>query len=369
MSFCKANAYSSALPLQSRYMSTQHHIPFMQRCLQLAMLGGGMVATNPLVGAVLVHNGRILGEGWHQIFGGPHAEVNCFEAVKDADKQLIKESTLYVSLEPCAHYGKTPPCSLRIISEGIKKVVIGMKDPFVHVNGMGITHLRDAGIEVLTGVLEKECQALNRRFVTFHKKKRPYVHLKWAQTADGFIAAEGGLLRLKITNAITAREVHKWRFEEGGILVGTQTALKDNPLLDTRYWIRSPIKKIVIDRNLLLPLSLQLFQDGSEVILLNEVKEGYDNNIRYLKTDFSHQNKVDGILKALHTLNIQSILVEGGAETLRYFLASGIWDEAHILSNTFLCAGQGLKSPEMKDGQLIETKWIAGDCIKHYLHI
>jgi diaminohydroxyphosphoribosylaminopyrimidine deaminase / 5-amino-6-(5-phosphoribosylamino)uracil reductase len=339
----------------------------MKRCLQLAELGKGRVAPNPMVGSVLVHNGHIIGEGWHKVYGGPHAEVNCLDSVQEEDKPFIKDSILYVSLEPCAHYGKTPPCSLRIIREGIKRVVIGMQDPFEKVNGYGIAQLRNAGVEVETGILEKDCAFLNRRFLTYYQKKRPYVHLKWAQTGDGYMASPPGMPRLMITNPMTARQVHQWRFEEGAVLVGTRTALEDDPLLDTRFWTKEPIKKIVIDNDLTLPKSLRLFNTGETVIVLNEKKNGEAAYIRYVKMDFSPDKTAAAILDALFALKIQSVLVEGGAATLNMFIAAGLWDEAHVLTNTKMKVGKGLKAPELAGCDVKESYNIDDDLISYYL--
>lgn len=231
---------------------------YMQRCLQLAQLAAGHTAPNPMVGAVLVHDGVIIGEGYHKQYGGPHAEVNCINSVAEEHKHLIPSSFIYVSLEPCAHYGKTPPCADLIIRNKIPKVVVGCRDPFKQVDGKGIEKLVNAGIDVTVGVLEKECRQVNRRFFTFHTQHRPYVLLKWAQTGDGKIASYSEE-RLLISNDISNKLVHKWRSEEAAILVGTNTALMDNPSLTNRLWSgKSPIR-LVIDMDLRLPKHLQLF--------------------------------------------------------------------------------------------------------------
>ncbi|HVS95811.1 MAG TPA: bifunctional diaminohydroxyphosphoribosylaminopyrimidine deaminase/5-amino-6-(5-phosphoribosylamino)uracil reductase RibD, partial [Puia sp.] len=209
----------------------------MRRCLQLARLGAGHVAPNPMVGAVLVFEDRVIGEGYHRRYGGPHAEPECIASVAEPDKTLIGRSTLYVSLEPCAHHGKTPPCADLIVRMGISRVVIGCRDPFPEVNGKGIERLRAAGVEVQTGILEDECVRLNKRFFTFHLEDRPFIVLKWAQTARGFIAhSRAGAERLRISNEITDRLVHKWRSEEASILVGPRTAVLDDPALTVRLW-------------------------------------------------------------------------------------------------------------------------------------
>ena len=230
----------------------------MHRCLELAQLAAGNTAPNPMVGSVLVHNDKIIGEGYHQVYGQAHAEVNCISSVKPEHQGLIPQSTIYVSLEPCAHFGKTPPCADLIIKHQIPKVVVGCRDPFVQVNGKGIEKLQAAGIEVTVGVLEKECKELNKRFFTFHTEHRPYIILKWAQTADLKIAAED-YGRVLISNAQSNRIVHKWRSEEMAILVGTNTALFDDPELNTRLWPGGHPIRLVVDMNLRLPSSLKLF--------------------------------------------------------------------------------------------------------------
>ena len=332
----------------------------MHRCLQLARLGAGYAAPNPLVGSVLVFQDRIIGEGCHQQYGGPHAEVNCFDSVKDSDRQFITECTLYVSLEPCAHFGKTPPCANRIVAEGIRRVVIGMQDPFAAVNGKGIAILQQSGIEVITGVLEKECRWLNRRFLTFHTKKRPYIHLKWAQTADGFMGYGEGE-RLLISGGLTNRLVHRFRSEEAAILVGTQTALLDNPQLSNRWWWGASPLRVVIDRKSRLPRYGDLFTDGKPLMLLTEnpqVGEGAVTEIL-----LSENTGLSPMLEVLYNHNIQSVLVEGGAKLLQSFLDEGIWDEAHIITNTSLLANTGIKAPAIS-GFLQSSKKLGFDSIK-----
>ncbi|HJW16280.1 MAG TPA: bifunctional diaminohydroxyphosphoribosylaminopyrimidine deaminase/5-amino-6-(5-phosphoribosylamino)uracil reductase RibD, partial [Flavisolibacter sp.] len=245
------------------------HEKYMARCLQLAQLGAGNVAPNPMVGAVLVYNDAIIGEGYHEKYGAAHAEVNCINSVIDGERHLISQSTLYVSLEPCAHFGKTPPCADLIVKLKIPKVVIGCRDPFVQVDGKGIEKLLAAGVEVTTGILEKECKELNKLFFTFHTLHRPYIILKWAQTSDGKIAyptlrkkSSSPVSRLFITNAYTNRLVHKWRSEQMAILVGTNTAMHDDPSLNTRLWPGNSPVRLVIDKELALPPGLKLF-DGS----------------------------------------------------------------------------------------------------------
>ena len=338
----------------------------MERCLELAKLGSDTVAPNPMVGAVLVYEDKIIGEGWHKQYGEAHAEVNCINSVKEEDKKLIAQSTLYVSLEPCAHFGKTPPCADLIIKNKIPKVVIGCRDPFEEVNGKGIEKLKAAGVEVIlaTGKLEEECRELNRRFFTFHTKQRPYVILKWAQTANGKIAAGNGE-RLLISNEYSNRLVHKWRSDEAAILVGTNTALLDDPELTTRLWPgKSPVR-LVIDMDLKLPASLEIFNKQVRTIVFNTVKqEGNDNLLYYkLRKDAS---LVRQIVNALYQLEIQSVLVEGGAKLLQSFIDEEIWDEARIISNEELMITIGLNAPLLKNAEKTFEQKLLSDKIVTY---
>lgn len=322
----------------------------MHRCLQLATLAAGNVAPNPMVGAVLVHQHTIIGEGCHQQYGGPHAEVNCIASVPSELQHLIPQSTLYVSLEPCAHFGKTPPCADLIIRNHIPKVVIGVRDPFEAVNGRGIEKLHNAGIEVIQQVLEGECRNINKRFFTFHTVQRPYIILKWAQTADGFMAADSTQdinQRLYISNNFTNRLVHKWRSEEAAILVGTNTALADDPGLTNRLWTGNNPVRMVIDKQLRLPHHLQLFNQLVPAIVFNEVKANLEENLRYyllnIEEDFSVQ-----LCRALYKLNLQSVLIEGGPRLLQHFMDAGCYDEIRLIENTSLRVGSGLTAPYFK---------------------
>src|SRR4051812_3591439 len=253
---------------------------YMHRCLELARLGAGNVAPNPMVGAVFVHEGRIIGEGYHQEYGKAHAEVNCVNSVSNEDKKFVSSSILYVSLEPCSHYGKTPPCTNLIIKEKIPRVVVGCRDPFKEVAGKGIEKLQDAGVEVTVGILEKECKELNKRFLTFHTQHRPYIILKWAQTANGKIGNRDSE-RLFITNEFANHLVHKWRSEEMAILVGTNTAFIDNPELTNRLWNgKSPIR-LIVDTHLRLPSSLKIFNEQQPTIVFNTLKHEESETIRY----------------------------------------------------------------------------------------
>lgn len=357
------------------------HQKYMQRCLELAKKGAGFVAPNPIVGAVLVFENRIIGEGWHQKYGAAHAEVNCINdallrlnAESGRKHDIIKKSTLYVSLEPCAHFGKTPPCADLIIEHKIPKVVIGCRDPFEEVNGKGMERLKAAGVEVISGVLENECKALNKRFFTFHEKKRPYVILKWAQTADKKIAPlnapQGGTLnsvngRLLISNEYSNRLVHQWRSEEASILVGTNTALLDDPELTTRLWEGNSPIRLVLDMNLRLPLHLKLFDKKVKTIVFNSVKQEENENLIYYKIE-KEKNVVSEILNALYQLNIQSVIVEGGTKLLQIFIDAGMWDEARIICNEELVIGKGLSAPLLSAAIKINEEKMLSDRIEYY---
>ncbi len=315
----------------------------MRRCLQLARCGEAGAPPNPMVGAVIVCDGRIIGEGYHRRCGGPHAEVNAINSVKEKD--LLSRSTIYVSLEPCAHYGKTPPCADLIIETGIRRVVIGCTDPFAKVNGLGIKKLREAGCEVQVGVLEQECRELNRRFFTFHEKHRPWIILKWAQSNDGFIGKDE---RVILSNALTQTLVHRLRARSGAILVGTNTALQDNPTLTTRLWPGPNPLRLTIDRNGILPPTLHLKDNSTPTVI------------------YSHES-IEEILADLYARGIQSLLVEGGAKLLQSFIDKGLWDEARI-ETAPLCLGQGTKAPTLKDEQPESKQNIGGHIIQHYCH-
>jgi diaminohydroxyphosphoribosylaminopyrimidine deaminase/5-amino-6-(5-phosphoribosylamino)uracil reductase len=336
----------------------------MHRCLQLAKLGEGHVAPNPMVGAVLVYENVIIGEGYHQRYGQAHAEVNCINSVSEANKSLIEKSTLYVSLEPCAHYGKTPPCADLIIKNNIPNVVIACRDSYEEVDGKGIEKLKQAGINVITGVLEKEALELNKRFFTFHTKHRPYIILKWAQSSDAKIAGDN-FSAVKISHDITNRLVHKWRSEEAAILVGTNTALHDNPSLTTRFWQGNNPVRLVIDRNLKLPESLHLFDGSVKTIVFNQVEDKEQNGILFYKIA-AEENWIAAIMTALFQLNIQSVLVEGGATLLQSFIDQGYWDEARVITNEQLTIGNGIHAPVLKNNTLTNTKKIATDLVVTY---
>ncbi|MCB0465788.1 MAG: bifunctional diaminohydroxyphosphoribosylaminopyrimidine deaminase/5-amino-6-(5-phosphoribosylamino)uracil reductase RibD, partial [Aequorivita sp.] len=300
----------------------------MLRCIQLAKNGLGTTYPNPLVGSVVVHDNKIIGEGWHYKAGQPHAEVN---AIKSVEKQeLLKEATIYVGLEPCSHFGKTPPCADLIIARGIKKVVVGSLDPNPKVAGRGIKKLMEAGCEVIVGVLDNECNVLNKRFFTFHQKKRPFIFLKWGETADGFISPKNETRNKKepvwITNEFSRQLVHKMRAEEQAILVGTNTVLKDNPSLTVRDWAGESPVRIVIDRKLKLLKDFSVFDGIIKTIVFNEKESKTSEKIEFEKINFSEEIPQQ-ICETLFKKNVQSVIVEGGAKTLQTFIDANLWDE------------------------------------------
>lgn len=350
-----------------------HHAQYMRRCIQLAALGGAYVAPNPMVGAVLVYNDKIIGEGWHQNFGMPHAEVNCLNSVKEENRELIPQSTLYVSLEPCAHHGKTPPCADLIIENKIRKVFIGCRDPYTEVNGKGIIKLLRARTNVHVGILEEECRELNKRFLTFRSKNRPYIILKWAQTANGKIAGKNGE-RIFISNKYTQRLVHKWRSEEAAILAGKNTALHDNPQLTNRLWTgKSPVR-MVLDMNLSLPHELTVFTDSEPLIVFNSIEHNLEihRNKHWLRLKPAYyqlcaeEPAARQIASACFYLNLQSIFIEGGAETLQHFIDENLWDEARVITNTDMYINEGLNAPILKNAEHAVSQTILNDEIIIY---
>lgn len=331
------------------------HETFISRCIELAKRGTGNVAPNPKVGAVVVHEGKIIGEGYHAEYGGPHAEVHAINSVQD--KSLLKEATIYVSLEPCSHHGKTPPCSDLIIASGIPRVVIGMQDPFAKVNGEGINRLRKAGCEVLVGIMEKDCWNLNKEFITYHTQQRPYIVLKWAQTLDGLIdkKREPGAIQEPnwITNEVCRSLVHKWRSEIQGIMVGTQTALIDNPQLNIRSWAGKAPIRMVVDRNLTLPQKLYLFDDKQTTWIFNQKIQKTEGNRVYHKVEFG-EPFLRNVMQVLHQNGVNSLLVEGGQELLSSFIKQNFWDEARIFTGNknFI---SGVAAPHI-EGEIIHEE-------------
>lgn len=316
---------------------------FMQRCIELALLASGNTAPNPLVGSVIVHNGVIIGEGYHEHYGQPHAEINAINSVKD--KRLLKDSTLYVSLEPCSHYGKTPPCSERIVSEGIKKVVIGTLDTSAKVNGKGAEYLHHNGVEVVMPVLEQQCRFLNRRFFIFHESKRPYIILKWAQSTDFFMAPENSQQPFKISNELSHIASHRWRTEEAAIMVGTQTALTDNPQLTPRLWLgKSPVR-LVVDRNLRVPRNYHLYDSSAATYFYNALKSEISGVTHFVQIDFT-KNILPQICDHLFHQSVLSVIVEGGPTLLNSFISQNLWDEARVFTSPIIIVS-GIPAPTL----------------------
>ena len=342
---------------------------YMARCLQLAACGRAGAAPNPMVGAVIVHNGTIIGEGYHRQCGGPHAEVNAIAAVED--ERLLRESTMYVSLEPCAHHGKTPPCADLIVSKGIPRVVIGCRDSYVEVDGKGIQKLRAAGIEVTIGVLEQECRELNRAFFTYHSKQRPYITLKWAQSTDGYIDAlceEGEAHEpVKFSSEESALRVHRLRALSDAILVGRRTAVLDNPSLTTRLWPGKSPLRLVIDRKGMLDKGLRLFDNTSKTAVFTEVLRDFEglDKVEQVVVNFE-SDVLAQIVEYLYKNRVQRLLVEGGAQTLQRFIDAGLWDEAYIEWAPIML-GDGVKAPEITNWQKKETLESFGHQIEHFL--
>lgn len=337
---------------------------YMARCLEIAKSGLPAAMPNPSVGAVLVYNDNIIGEGYTSAYGGAHGEVNAFASVKN--KELIKDATLYVSLEPCSHYGKTPPCCDLVIAQQVKKVVVGMIDPFAKVAGNGIKRLQEAGIAVTVGVLENECWEVNKRFFTYHQKKRPYVILKWAQTNNGFIAP---LHKKKqepiwITNTYTRQWVHKLRSEEQAILVGTQTVLADNPKLNTRdYNGKSPIR-VILDQHLKIDASFHVLDNSVKTIIINKSVTKQDKNTYWETIDFNLPIARQ-ILNILYQHNIQSVIIEGGTITLQTFIDANLWDEAFVCQGNMINFEAGIKAPQLS-GHIKQIQSLKNDSITQY---
>lgn len=336
----------------------------MKRCLELAVKGLGNVAPNPMVGCVIVYNGKVIGEGFHKKFGEAHAEINAINSVKN--KKLLKDTTLYVSLEPCAHHGKTPPCTDAIIKHGIKRVVIGSVDPNPLVKGKGIAKLMRNGCDIITGVLEKECLNLNKRFFTFHLEKRPYIILKWAMTKDGYLDKKRSKQEkpLKVTGKEADKLSHRWRNEEQAVMVGTNTVIMDNPMLTTRLMKgRSPIR-IVVDRSLIIPNDSKIFNNFASVIVLNAGRNLKSGNVEYVKIKRAGSN-LHNVLVELYKRNIQSVIVEGGAKLLNSFISQGLWDEARVfVSDTK--TGAGIKAPVF-NAKLNSKIKIGKDTLNYYI--
>ncbi len=330
------------------------HEKYIKRCIEIAKNGLGSTRPNPMVGCVIVYENTIIGESYTSAYGGNHAEINAIESVKD--KLQLRESTLYVTLEPCSHFGKTPPCSDLILEYKIPNVVIGTIDTHAKVAGQGIAKLKAAGCNVIFGILEEECKQHHKRFFTFHNKKRPYIILKWAETADGFIAptTKNEKKPIWITNQYSRQLVHKWRAEEQAILIGTNTVLEDNPSLTTRHWKGNNPIRIVIDKELKLSKTLTVFDDTAETIIISEKNINFDNPIAKQICDILHSN------------NINSVIIEGGQQTLQTFIDEDIWDEARVFTGnkTF---NKGVVSPKL-NGRLISKQQTLNDSLNIYLN-
>jgi diaminohydroxyphosphoribosylaminopyrimidine deaminase/5-amino-6-(5-phosphoribosylamino)uracil reductase len=325
------------------------HQFYLDRCIELARLGAGSVSPNPMVGAVIVCDDQIIGEGYHMAYGHAHAEVNAIKNVFENNtnaKELLKRSTIYVNLEPCSHYGKTPPCADLIISNEIPSVVIGCRDPFDEINGKGVEKLKNAGIEVTEDILTDKCLELNKRFFTRIQKQRPYIILKWAQTSNGYFAPLDGSKKW-ISSKEAKQMVHRWRSEEDAVLVGKNTALSDNPALNVREWSgRDPVR-IVIDRRLELTKDLNIFDQTQDTILFNTIKTEIDGRIKYLELEDFDNLLPQLIAYQLYLIDIQSLIVEGGSKTLKLFLESGLWDEARVFISPKSWE-EGILAPELK---------------------
>ena len=332
---------------------------YMQRALLLASRGQGQVSPNPMVGCVVVHEDTIIGEGWHQVYGGPHAEVNAFAAIADPHK--IPDATVYVTLEPCSYHGKTPACTDLLLRHQPKRVVIGAIDPNPRVSGSGVEILREAGIDVHVGVLQDECEKLNCRFETNIREQRPYVILKWAQTTDGFLARSNGDSKW-ISNAASRLLVHQWRAEEDAILVGSKTVRRDNPSLTVREWPGTNPCRVILDRRASIDGSYSVL-DGAVRTLVYTTAEGRSvDEVEYIRLDES--NYLEEVLRDLYAKNIGSVFVEGGAKVLESFIDSGLWDEARIFTSPEVF-GEGIKAPAIR-GSKVEELFIEKDRLEFY---
>ena len=340
-------------------MKTHEH--FIEKCISLARKGALDVSPNPMVGCVIVNDGEIIGEGYHKEFGKNHAEVNAINSVKD--KSALRNSILYVNLEPCCHHGKTPPCTDLIIKYNIQKVVIGCKDTFSKVSGKGIKKLKDNSVDVIYGVLEKDCVELNKRFFCYHIKKRPYIILKWAKSKDNFIAPINQEKPFWMTSEKSKKLVHSWRAEEDAILVGRKTVVADNPFLTVRTSKGKNPKRIIIDKELLLDIKSNVFDDQADTIVFNNIISTTIDKTTYLKADFNNLN--EDILNQLYNRNILSLIVEGGAITINNFIATNLYDEIRVFTADKLLKN-GVNSPELPDINLIETSIINNDKLEIY---
>ncbi len=341
----------------------------MRRCLELARLGMGAVNPNPMVGALLVHQGKIVAENYHQRFGGPHAEVLVIEEVQrkygDSAAALLREATLYVSLEPCAHYGKTPPCAKLLAEHRLGEVVVACRDPFDQVNGKGIAMMEEAGVRVTEGVLADASRWLNRRFTTRVSQHRPYVILKWAQTADGYMAPPEGTQRW-ITGAQAKQLVHRWRSEEDAVLVGTRTALADNPELTVREWQGRNPKRVLIDRDLAVGETAHLLDGHIETIVFNATRADWVGNTKYIALENFDWYLPQNVLFQLYLMDVQSVIIEGGRKTLDLFMEAGLWDEARVFTSPQVW-GAGIAAPVCHAAEA-SSQQVGADQLRIYYH-
>lgn len=350
------------LLIYSPLMSSHEH--YMQQCLHLALQGLGHVAPNPMVSCIIAHGNEIIGSGYHMQYGGPHAEVNAINSVHEDAKHLLPASTLYVNLEPCCHYGKTPPCTHLIIDKKIPRVVTGSSDPNPLVAGAGIELLRNAGVEVITGVLQKESDALNHRFITYFTKKRPYIILKYAQSKD-HVMAPVGHAQFWLTNDDSKARVHLWRTQEQAVMIGKLTALIDNPQLTARLHKGNNPLRVVIDKTLAIPPHYNLFDNVAHTLVFNDTRSGTEGKTEYCAINFG-KDVEQQVLTKLWDMKILSVIIEGGPYLLNSFIEKGLWDEARVFTTQHLLQ-HGKKAPALQ-GQLVHEEDLEGDNLKILLN-
>lgn len=333
----------------------------MNICLDLARKGGGNVSPNPMVGAVLVFEDRVIGQGYHEQYGGPHAEVNCIQSVSEDNKHLIPQSTLYVSLEPCDHYGKTPPCTQLIIAQHIPRVVVACRDLSDKVNGKGIQSLEAAGIEVIESVMEADAIELNKRFFTFHREQRPFIIVKWAESVEGFIGRIGE--RVRLSGPDTNTLVHQWRHEEDGIWVGYQTALNDDPTLNVRHVDGKDPVRIIYDRESTLPSHLQLFDQQQATLVYNHLRAEIDGQVQFVQ--IGNNDPIQSILKDLFQRQVMSVIVEGGSRLIKQCIDANAWDEIRQIKTPYSLP-MGVRAPEIPANAVLLHKQHMKDDTIHY---
>ena len=328
---------------------------YIQRCFELARLGTGKVSPNPMVGAVLVYEGKIIGEGWHKAFGQAHAEVNCFESVRAEDRKLVPQSTLYCSLEPCSHFGKTPPCVDLILAQKAPRVVVANTDPNPLVAGKGLAKLREAGVEVIYGVLAEEGAWLNRVFFTWISKKRPYIILKWARSVDGFLGRKGE--RTPVSNPLAQRMVHRWRAESDAILVGAVTAKIDDPQLDVRHYFGKNPMRVLLDGKGTTPIERHLLSDEKPTLVFGPYRPGLSIQKTFVPCE--NQAPMTNVIEILAQKNLASLLVEGGATVLQQFIQQGLWDEIRIIVSPHPLK-DGIEAPQVPAGAVLREQYLLG---------